>query len=273
MKHLKMLTLFSAILLTLLMGSCDALFSNKFQELGLGQVDSAALAEASSETLITQSGINSGTISQSFIDAALKDDTTKAAIVAELTTASTSGDPKVEQTAQALLIEIKLQDTGAKEVVSNMGGLLDLFTGDDQPDPSTAAGMNAIIDTLIPADMSDEDLVDVFNNLNLLANNEIADFGANLVANGGLQNDNIDTASIAQTAVLATVVEVLDPVAGYATIGEALVAALNNEDSAKDFGDFVTIPAGGLGDLTTDANLTAIFTAAGLGDLINQLGS
>lgn len=273
MKHVKKLALLSVILLTLLMGSCDALFSNKFQELGLGQVDTAALQEANADTLIAQSGVNSGQISQSFIDAALKDDATKAAVIAQLDAASTSGDPKVEQTAQALLIEIKLQDTGAKEVVSNMGGLLDLFTGDDQPDPSTPEGMNAIIDTLIPDNLSDQELVDVFNSLDLLAQNEIDDFGQNLVDNQGLQNDQIDTASIAQTAVLATVVEVLDPVVGYASVGEALVAALNNEDPTKDFDDFVTVPAGGLDGLTTDDNLTAIFTAAGLGDLINKLGS
>jgi hypothetical protein len=275
MKHLKKLALFSAILLTLVMGSCDALFSNKFQEFGLGQVDSAALASASSDTLISQSGINSGAISQSFITAALKDNATKTAVVAELSTAAGSSDPKVAQTAQVLLIEIKLQDTGAKEVVSNMGGLLDLFTGDDQPDPSTSAGMNAIINTLIPASMSDTQLVDVFNSLESLANNELDDFGASLAANGGLQNDNIDTASIAQTAVLATVVATLAPkdATAYPTIGEALVAALNNTDDSKNFGDFVTVPAGGLNDLTTDPNLTAIFTAAGLGDLINKLGS
>ncbi|MDX9784478.1 MAG: hypothetical protein RBT72_06985 [Spirochaetia bacterium] len=273
MKHLKKLALLSVILLTLLMGSCDALFSNKFQEFGLGQVDAAALQEADSDTLIEQSGVNSGQISQSFIDAALADDETKNAVVAELTTASTSGDPEVEQTAQALLIEIKLQDSGAKEVVSNMGGLLDLFMSDDSLDPGTPDGMNAIINTLIPESLSDQELIDVFNSLDILALNEINDFGQNLVDNQGLQNDQIDTASIAQTAVLATVVEVLDPVVGYASVGEALVAALNNEDPTKDFDDFVTIPAGGLDGLTSDANLTAIFNAAGLNDLITKLSS
>jgi len=273
MKHMKKLALFCSILLTLVMGSCDALFSNKFQELGLGQVDSAALATANSETLFAQSGINSGTISQSFIDAALKDDTTKAAVVAELSTAAGDTDPKVAQTAQALLIEIKLQDTGAKQVVNNMGGLLDLFMSDDTLDPSTSAGMNAIIDTLVPPDLSDGDLAKVLNDLKDLANNEVKDFGTNLSTNGGLQNDNIDTASIAQTAVLATVVATLTPADPSVSIGEALVAALNNTDETKNFGDFVTVPAGGLDSLTTDAGLTAIFNAAGLNELITKLSS
>lgn len=273
MKHMKKLALFCSILLTLVMGSCDALFSNKFQELGLGQVDSAALATANSETLFAQSGINSGTISQSFIDAALKDDTTKAAVVAELSTAAGDTDPKVAQTAQALLIEIKLQDTGAKQVVNNMGGLLDLFMGDDKPDPRTAAGMNAIIDTLVPPDLSDGDLAKVLNDLKDLANNEVKVFGINLSTNGGLQNDNIDTASIAQTAVLATVVATLTPADPSVSIGEALVAALNNTDETKNFGDFVTVPAVGLDSLTTDAGLTAIFNAAGLNELITKLSS
>jgi hypothetical protein len=154
-----------------------------------------------------------------------------------------------------------------------MGRLLDLFMNDDSLDPSTPDGMNAIIDTLIPSNLSDAELANVFNSLESLANNELDAFGANLAANGGLQNDNIETASIAQTAVLATVVNVLAPSATYPTVGEALVAALNNDDPSKDFDDFVTIPAGGLNGLTTNANLTAIFTAAGLGDLINELSS
>lgn len=270
MRHVKKLALFCSILLILVMGSCDALFSNKFQELGLGQVDSAALATADSETLFAQSRINSGTISQSFIDAALKDDTTKAAVVAELSTAAGDTDPKVAQTAQALLIEIKLQDTGAKQVVNNMGGLLDLFMGEDKPDPRTAAGMNAIIDTLVPPELSDEDLAKVLNDLKDLANNEIKDFGTNLSGNG-LQNDNIDTASIAQTAVLATIVATLTPKDPAVSIGTALVAAMN--DSPENFGTYVTVPAGGLDSLTTDAGLTAIFNAAGLNELITKLSS
>ncbi|HAP56084.1 MAG TPA: hypothetical protein DCQ16_09450 [Spirochaetaceae bacterium] len=270
MKHMKKLALFCSILLTLVMGSCDALFSNKFQELGLGQVDSAALATANSETLFAQSGINSGTISQSFIDAALKDDTTKAAVVAELSTAAGDTDPKVAQTAQALLIEIKLQDTGAKQVVNNMGGLLDLFMGEDKPDPKTNEGMNAIVDTLVPPDLSDGDLAKVLNDLKDLANNEIKDFGTNLSGNG-LQNDNIDTAGIAQTAVLATIVATLAPADPSVSIGEALVAAMN--DSPENFGTYVTVPLGGLDSLTTDADLTAIFNAAGLNELITKLSS
>lgn len=131
--------------------------------------------------------------------------------------------------------------------------------------------MNAIIDTLVPPDLSDGDLAKVLNDLKGLADNEIKNFGTNLSTNGGLQNDNIDTASIAQTAVLATIVATLEENPPYASTGEALVAAMN--DSPENFGTYVTVPAGGLDSLTTDAGLTAIFNAAGLNELITKLSS
>jgi hypothetical protein len=282
MKHMKKLVLFGSILLTLVMGSCDALFSNKFQELGLGQVDPAALAEADSDTLIAQSGINSGTISQSFIDAALADADTKAAVVAELTTAAGSSDPEVAQTAQVLLIELELQDSGADEVVGSIGSVIDVIMNDDNFDPSTPEDLNALIDALVPDSLAGDDasLAAVFDALGALggAGGAIDDFGAALVADGGLQNDNIDASSVAQTAVLASVIAILQPGAGAppgATTGEALVAALNDP---ANFNNYVSIPdsdldgTSDLEELSSDPNLAAILDAGGLGFLLDQIG-
>jgi len=263
-------------LIALLMGSCDALFTNQFQTLGLGQVSSEDLQKADAESLIAQSGINDGRISQSFIDAALADDDTKAIVLSELNTAAGDSDPEIAQTAQVLIIEIELQDSGADEIVGNVGSMIDVITNDDNFDPSTPEDLNALIDALIPDGVSGDELANMFDALTNLGvpGGEIDTLGGNLVANSGLQNDNIDAGTLAQTAVMASVLATLDPVAPGTTTGEALVAALADPDN---FNTYINIPdsdGDGLSDLEElgdNANLAAILQAGGLTFLLDAI--
>lgn len=281
MKRTKTAVLLSAFLVAILMGSCDALFTNQFQAIGLGQVSAEDLQGADAETLIDASGVNGGQISQSFIDAVLSDEDTKDNVIAALEAEAGSSDPAASQAAEVLITEILIQDSGADQILDNVANVITVFQGAEEGfDPANNPDdMNSLVDALIPPEVqADPDaLAEMINTLYGLSDN-FDDLGANLAANGGYEDPNMDAGTIAQTAVIAAVLGSLESNnPEYPTLGEAVAAAL--APGAGSFDTYIQIEDDGDGDsdtnslgaLADDPNLTAILEAGGLGFLLDLM--
>ncbi len=260
----------------LLFTGCDALIGNVFKQANLGQpsLDPEKLKAADTATLLAQSGIASGSVLDTFIDTVISDDATKTAVLATLQTTVTSGTPSEAQAAQALILDIKLADIGADEVVDNLnsvlGYLMNLGSNDGE-ELKTAD----IIDALLPASLTDDTtkLAEFINNIETLAA-DVDTLAAKINANGGTVAEGLDGGTMAQTAAIVKFVDIVQPAAGYTT-GEAVAQAVadlkdpNADPDAVVKKYFSAEPD--IASLANDATLTTLFTAAGMGDLLNQL--
>jgi len=259
----------------LLFTGCDALIGNVFKQANLGQpsLDPEKLKAADTATLLAQSGIASGSVLDTFIQTILSDDVTKNAVLATLQTTVTSGTPSEAQAAQALILDIKLADIGADEVVDNLnsvlGYLMNLGSNDGE-EPKAAD----IIDALLPASLTDDTakLATFIDDIKALAA-DVDTLAAKINANGGTVAEGLDGGTMAQTAAIVKFVDIVQPAAGYTTTGEAVAQAVAdlkadpNADVSKYFSSQPDIAS-----LANDATLTTLFTAAGLGDLLAKLG-
>jgi hypothetical protein len=260
----------------LLFTGCDALIGNVFKQANLGQpsLDPEKLKAADTATLLAQSGIASGSVLDTFIDAVISDDVTKNAVLATLQTTVTSGTPSEAQAAQALILDIKLADIGADEVVDNLnsvlGYLMNLGSNDGE-ELKTAD----IIDALLPASLTDDTakLATFIDDIKALAA-DVDTLAAKINANGGTVAEGLDGGTMAQTAAIVKFVDIVQPAAGYTT-GEAVAQAVadlkdpNADPDAVVKKYFSAEPD--IASLANDATLTTLFTAAGMGDLLNQL--
>jgi len=259
----------------LLFTGCDALIGNVFKQANLGQpsLDPEKLKAADTATLLAQSGIASGSVLDTFIDAVISDEVTKNAVLATLQTTVTSGTPSEAQAAQALILDIKLADIGADEVVDNLnsvlGYLMNLGSNDGE-ELKTAD----IIDALLPASLTDDTakLATFIDDIKALAA-DVDTLAAKINANGGTVAEGLDGGTMAQTAAIVKFVDIVQPAAGYTTTGEAVaqaVADLKADPNADVTGYFSSQPD--IASLANDDTLKTLFTAAGLGDLLAKLG-
>ncbi len=256
----------------LLFTGCDALIGNVFKQANLGQPSPEKLRAADAATLLAQSGITSGSVSDTFIQTILSDDATKTAVLATLQTTVTNGTPSEAQAAQSLILEIRLADIGADQVMNNLNsviGQLASLSNDDGEEVEPAD----IIDALLPASLADntENLAKFIDDMKALAA-DVDTLAAKIQANGGVVAEGLDIATVAQAAAIVKFVDIVEPAAGYST-GEAVAQAVAdlkadpNADVSKYFSSQPDIAS-----LANDDTLKTLFTAAGLGDLLAKLG-
>lgn len=256
----------------LLFSGCDALISNVFKEVGLGQPSAEKLKEADAATLLEDSGISTGFVSDTFIETIANDDETRDAVLATLNTTVAEGTPEEAQAAQALILDIKLADIGADEVADNLntaiGELANLASEDGEEDIEPAD----IIDTLLPPSLADDrdELIKFINDIEALAG-DVDTLAAKIDENGGTVAEGLDIATMAQTAAIVKFVDIIEPAPG-STTGEAIANAVEDLKANPDAdvtGYFASEPD--IASLADDPTLQTLFTAAGMGDLLEQL--
>jgi len=257
----------------LLFTGCDALIGNVFKQANLGQPSPEKLRAADAATLLAQSGITSGSVSDTVIQTILSDDATKTAVLATLQTSVTNGTPSEAQAAQALILEIKLADIGADEVVDNLNSVLGQLAnlGSNDGEKPKAAD---IINALLPASLADDTtkLAEFINNMKALAG-DVDTLANKINANGGTVAEGLDVATMAQTAAIVKFVDIVQPASGYTT-GEAVaqaVADLKADPNADVSVYFASQPD--IASLASDATLKTLFEAADMGDLLSKLSS
>ncbi len=263
-------------IVALLFAGCDALISNAYKSLNLGQPDPGKLKKEDAPTLIEQSGISSGTLSDSFIEAVISDEATKDAIIDTLENVVGNPETPAEtaQAAQALIIEIEIADLGADELIDSFNealpNLASLGGGENGP------AVGDIIDLLIPQNLQDnsEQLVDLINDLVESDLDEQIATLANLIGtdeNGDADSvvEGLDYGTMAQTAVLILIVQNIEPTDENQSPGEAVVAALEAlQTGVGDPADFISLNSD---TLTNNPDLAVLFDAAGAGDLYDSL--
>ena len=255
----------------LLFTGCDALISNVFKTANLGQPSAEKIKEENTASLLEQSGISSGSVSNTFINTVISDESTKTAVIATLQETVTSGSPTEAQAAQALILDIKLADIGADEVISNLNGAIGQLAnlGDNGEINSVS-----IIDTLLPDNLSNNTtaLAEFIDNLNSLGT-DVDTLATKISDNSGAAADGLDVATMAQTAAIVKFVNIVEPATGY-TAGEAIANAVadlktNSDADVKQY--FSSEPD--MASLGNDATLQTLFTAAGMGDLLSKLSN
>ncbi len=249
-----------ALAASMLLGSCDQMFTNYFKEAGLGQLDSAAVAEMTSAELIAASGIESDTPSASFYEA-LEDEDTRAAVTASLEAVVAGPDTVAEeQAALALLADIQLETTGGGAIVDNL--LPVLLSGAFADLGSEDLDFSDFVDALVPADVLAEDggLAAAIDALAESYEYYITLAGT-LDAGAPVYDAGVDAGTIAQAAVLGALLDALTPVGGV-TIGEAFAAAYANPTNVDAY---ITMPDDDPETILDGATeLTTLLSAAGI---------
>jgi hypothetical protein len=258
----------------LLFTGCDALVGNLFKTANLGQPSAEKIKELDATALLAESGISTGSVSGTFIDTILSDETgaTKDAVIATLEATVAEGTAEEAQAAEALILDIKLADIGADEVVNNLGGAIaDLAGGSGDVNPEDI--FNALLPADLTSDLSSEDgkknLADFIDSIDALGT-DVDTLAAKIDANSGKVADGLDVATMAQTAAIVKFVNVVEPAGGYST-GEALanaVADLKKDSEADVTKYFAAEPD--FSSLVDDAALQTLFTAAGMDELLDQ---
>jgi len=263
------------IVVSLLFFGCDALISNAYKTMNLGQPDPAKLKNDDASALLEKSGVSSGVVSDAFIKAVISSTETKEEVIAKLEAViNDPGTPaETAQAAQTLIIDIEIADIGADILIDGfneaLSKLASLGGGDTEPEVAD------IIDLLIPESLKNDSkqLEDIIDNL---ANSDLASqiaTLANLIGTdeeGKADNvvENLDYGTIAQTAVLILIVQNIEPTDPEQTPGQAVVAALEALNTGGDPGQFISLNKD---DLTSNADLPILFSAAGASELYNKL--
>ena len=291
MKRNHLALLVGIVLMALLASSCDTLFTNQFKVLGLGQIASDALSNAvatggsaGAATVIAESGIASGTISESFIEAATTDSVTAQKVIdlLQATADDPAAPPATVEAAKVLIVEITLKESGAKTLIDNIINavatvdianfnindatdlnslLAALFPPKAIPVGWTLGDIAAIIDQVVAMDVN---FTEIYNGI---------------VANGGdFLNQGVDAGWLAQVDFMVTILKQVTPVAPYATIGAALAQIINDFDTQHptntQYLNYLTVAGTIIHDIRINARLNALFTAAGmdLGTLLTGFG-
>jgi len=261
------------IIVALLFSGCDAMITNVYKTMNLGQPDPEILKKEDVSTLIEQSGISSGTVSDSFIEAVISDEATKDAIIAKLEEVVDSGEPEDAQAAQALIIEIEIADLGADELIDSFNEALPNLASLEGSGNGPAVG--DIIDLLIPQNLQDnpEQLSDLIDDLVASDLDEQIATLANLIGTdeegkADLVFEGLDYGTMAQTAALILIVQNIEPVDESQSAGEAVVAALEALQGDGDPAAFISLDSD---TLTNNPDLAVLFDAAGAGELYDSL--
>ena len=249
------------IVVSLLFFGCDALISNAYKTMNLGQPDPEKIAQKNADVIIEESGITSEQgLSSEYVKKIAKDDQAKEAILGKLDNIvnSTSATAEKKQAAQALIIDIKLSSIDADIVAKNVNlALGDILAEDVKPAD--------VIDKIFPEELSSNEtkLAEFIDNLAALGG-DVDTLAQIIDENNKTAAEGIDIATIAQTAAIIKFVDIVEPAAGYTT-GEAVAKAVmdlkaNPDADVKSY--FAEEPD--LGSLKDDVSLAILFEASGI---------
>ncbi|MHB9152926.1 MAG: hypothetical protein ACYC2S_09730 [Spirochaetales bacterium] len=279
MKRNQIVLLLGAVLIVVIMGSCDSLFTNQFQTWRLGQVSQDSLVAAATSgdvtTLIAESGLNSGEgVSPSFLAAATVDQATADAIVAALETAAADPGATQEtvQASEALIVEIQLEVSGGKAFIDNIVtaiGTIDFNNFNPVSNPSDLASLLSALfparsAKTLPAGWSQADIAAVIDAI-ISVNGNLSSLAGTLTVDQQYLVSGIDAAWLAQVGIIVAVLQQINYTLDYNSIGEALAALLDDSDIAANYASYISVdPDTFLTNIQNNTNLQALFTAAGL---------
>ena len=286
---------FGAAALILLMGSCDALFSNQFKTWGLGQVTNATIIDAvHSEdvaAILEQSGLEEGGISESFLNAATQDEKTAKAVTdllqATIDNATPDTPPETIQAAQVLIIEIELEMNGGGDFIANIVDAISAIDFDtfDFSDPATITNIFAALfpsrdAKTLPEGWSQADIAELINNVAALRTNiddliaTFQDVGNQFLPNG------VDAGWMAQVGAVVRILNMVTPnTVNYPYIdpdhpengnigdrGAALADLIDDgttDPNSVFIGDYITNTDSIVEAIIADEGLNALLLAAG----------
>lgn len=269
-----------AVALILVLGSCDALFSNQFKAWGLGQVTNATINTAVTDgdvaAILEQSGLEEGGISESFLNAATQDQETADAVKALLqaTIADPAATDETVQAAQVLIIEIDLEMNGGGDFIANIVDAIAAvdFKNIDFTNPETITNIFAALfpsreAKTLPDGWSRDEIALLINNVASLGTNIdelIATFQA--VGNQFLPN-GVDAGWIAQVGAVVRILNLVEyNTTNYASLGDALAALIDDgttDANSVIIGDYITNTDTLLDAIVADDGLNALLLAAG----------
>ena len=264
------------IVVSLLFFGCDALISNAYKTMNLGQPDPEKIAQKNADVIIEESGITSEQgLSSEYVKKIAKDDQAKEAVLGKLgdVVNSTSATVTVEekQAAQALIINIELSSIDADIVAKNvnlaLGELLKAAQDDQELEPAD------IINKILPAELlsNETNLAEFVDKLAALGS-DVDKLAQIIDENNKTAAEGLDIATIAQTAAIIKFVEIVKPAADYTTTGQAVAKYVMDlkEDSAGDVSQYFAEEPD-LGSLKDDVSLATLFEASGI-DLESLFG-
>lgn len=276
MRRNHIVLILSAILITVFMGSCDSLFTNQFKTLGLGQVSKDSLTTAAAagdfETLIAESGLNSGSISPSFLAAATVDQATADSIVLALQNAidENPGSPEIIQASEALIIQIELETSGGKKFIDNIVtaiGQINFNNFNPVGNPNDLASLLSALfpPKALPAGWTQAEIASIINAIYNLDGN-LSVLVANLDAKGQYLVSGIDAGWLAQVGAIVTILHQVTPLYSAslapANIGDSLAALI---DIPANWATYVSFdPNTIVGAIGGNTDLMALFAAANL---------
>ncbi len=266
------------IIVALLFSGCDAMITNAYKTMNLGQPDPEKIIKYDATTLLEESGvISSSGVSDDFIAAVISDPGTKEEVISKLEVlADPSQPPEKAQPAQTLIIDIEIADIGADTLIDKFNeALLELpnMTTEEGQEPE----VGDIIDLLIPETLQNDTtkLKDVINGLHDSSlDSEIEALAELIRPEGATENtvvENLSYGTIAQTSALILIVQSIEPASGSdLTPGDAVVAALEELEKGEE-GHPENFISFNKENLTDNTALPILFEAAGAQKLYDEL--
>lgn len=250
------------IIVALLFSGCDAMITNVYKTMNLGQPDPEKIAQKNADVIIEESGITSGDgPSQDYVKKIAKDDQAKKAVIEKLDEVvnSSSATTEEKQASQALIINIELSSIDADIVANNVNSALGDILATEGVKPAD------VIDKIFPEELSSDEtkLADFVDKLAALSG-DVDKLAQIIDENDKTAAEGLDIATIAQTAAIIKFVDIVEPAAGYTT-GEAVAKAVMdlkvdpNANVSQYFGEEPDLES-----LKDDSNLATLFEAAGM---------
>ena len=250
------------IIVALLFSGCDAMITNVYKTMNLGQPDPEKIAQKNADVIIEESGITSGDgPSQDYVKKIAKDDQAKKAVIEKLDEVvnSSSATTEEKQASQALIINIKLSSIDADIVAKNVNSALGDILATEGVKPAD------VIDKIFPEELSSDEtkLADFVDKLAALSG-DVDKLAQIIDENDKTAAEGLDIATIAQTAAIIKFVDIVEPAAEYTT-GEAVAKAVMdlkvdpNANVSQYFGEEPDLES-----LKDDSNLATLFEAAGM---------
>jgi len=250
------------IIVALLFSGCDAMITNVYKTMNLGQPDPEKIAQKNADVIIEESGITSGDgPSQDYVKKIAKDDQAKKAVIEKLDEVvnSSSATTEEKQASQALIINIELSSIDADIVAKNVNSALGDILATEGVKPAD------VIDKIFPEELSSDEtkLAEFVDNLAALGG-DVDKLAQIIDENDKTAAEGLDIGTIAQTAAIIKFVDIVEPAAGYTT-GEAVAKAVMdlkvdpNANVSQYFGEEPDLES-----LKDDSNLATLFEAAGM---------
>ena len=250
------------IIVALLFSGCDAMITNVYKTMNLGQPDPEKIAQKNADVIIEESGITSGEgPSQDYVKKIAKDDQAKKAVIEKLDEVvnSSSATTEEKQASQALIINIELSSIDADIVANNVNSALGDILATEGVKPAD------VIDKIFPEELSSDEtkLADFVDKLAALSG-DVDKLAQIIDENDKTAAEGLDIATIAQTAAIIKFVDIVEPAAGYTT-GEAVAKAVMdlkvdpNANVSQYFGEEPDLES-----LKDDASLKTLFEAANI---------